>query len=94
MRITARAATLRPDMTANVSIRTTEREAVVVPTASVQREAGERFVWIERGGELVRREVATGTRDAGYTEIRRGLAGGERVLAGPFPAPAPKPGAP
>jgi len=76
---------LKPDMTANVSIRTAEREALVVPNAAVQREAGERYVWVEQDGALVRRPVGVGTRDASFTEIRQGIAPGERVLVGPQP---------
>ena len=70
---------LKPDMTANVSIRTAEREAVVLPTGAVQRDGFARFVMIDDGGELVRRPVTIGTREAGYTEIRQGIAPGERV---------------
>ena len=76
---------LKPDMTANVSIRTAEREALVVPNAAVQREAGERYVWVEQDGALVRRLVSVGTKDASFTEIRQGIAPGERVLVGPQP---------
>jgi RND family efflux transporter MFP subunit len=76
---------LKPDMTANVSIRTAEREALVVPSAAVQREGSERFVWIEKDGALVRRAVTVGTRDAAFTEIRQGIGPGDRVLVGPQP---------
>lgn len=74
---------LKPDMTANVSVRTAEREALVVPSESVQRDGFERFVFIDDGGDLRRRAVTVGTREAGYTEIRQGLSTGDRVLAGP-----------
>ncbi|MCK6372233.1 MAG: hypothetical protein L6Q83_13100, partial [Gammaproteobacteria bacterium] len=74
------------DMTANVTIRTAEREALVVPNPTVQREGAERFVWVEGpDGGLDRRSVTVGTRDAGVTEIRSGLAAGERVLLDPQP---------
>jgi HlyD family secretion protein len=76
---------LKPDMTANVSIRTAEREALVVPNAAVQRDAAERFVWVEREGELERKVVTVGTKDASYTEIRQGIGPGERVLVAPQP---------
>jgi macrolide-specific efflux system membrane fusion protein len=92
IRITSDPGPLRPDMTANVSIRTAERDALVLPNASIQREASDRYVWIAQGSDIVRRDVVTGTREGGQTEIRRGLAGQERVLVNP-PSPA-EPAAP
>jgi len=85
IRIDSPAELLKPDMTANVSIRTAEREALVVPNASVQREGSERYVWVEQGGELVRKAVSIGTRDASFTEIRQGLGPTDRVLVSPQP---------
>jgi HlyD family secretion protein len=70
---------LKPDMTANVSIRTAEREAFVLPNSAVQRDGFERFVFVEQDGELVRRSVTVGTREAGFTEIRRGIGPQDRV---------------
>jgi RND family efflux transporter MFP subunit len=74
---------LKPDMTANVSIRTAEREAIVLPTGAVQRDGFARFVLIDDGGELVRRPVTIGTRDTGFTEIRQGVAPGDRIAIVP-----------
>ncbi len=76
---------LKPDMTANVSVRTAEREALVVPNAAVQRDGSERFVWVEDAGELARRVVSVGTKDASFTEIRQGIRPGDKVLVGPQP---------
>ena len=76
---------LKPDMTANVSVRTAEREALVLPTQAVQRDGFERFVYVEQDGELARRSVVVGTRDAGFTEIRQGITPADRVLIGPQP---------
>ncbi len=76
---------LKPDMTANVSVRTAEREALVLPTQAVQRDGFERFVYVEQDGELARRSVVVGTRDAGFTEIRQGISPDDRVLIGPQP---------
>jgi macrolide-specific efflux system membrane fusion protein len=76
---------LKPDMTANVSIRTAEREAVVLPADAVQRDGFKRFVLIDEGEGLVRRQVTVGTREAGFTEIRRGVAMGDRVAIVPQP---------
>ncbi len=75
---------LKPDMTANVSIRTAEREAVVLTTGAILRDGFARYVFIEKDdGELARRSVTTGTRDTGFTEIRQGIAPGDRVAIVP-----------
>jgi len=81
-------ARLKPDMTTNVSIRTAERQALVLPSAAVQKDDAGRYVWAEKGGELQRRAVTVGARDAGFTEIREGVTAGDRVLLNPVPAPA------
>lgn len=81
--ISSPAEVLKPDMTANVSIRTVEREALVLPSEAIQRDGFERFVYLEEHGELLKRSVAVGTRDAGFTEIRQGITTGDRVLLGP-----------
>jgi RND family efflux transporter MFP subunit len=73
---------LKPDMTANVSIRTAERDAWVLPSQAVQRDGFDYFVFIDEGGERVKRSVAVGTREAGFTEIRQGLGPDERVVTG------------
>ena len=70
---------LRPDMTANVSIRTAEREALVVPARAVQRDGFEQYVYVDEDGELVRRSVSVGSREGGLTEIRQGLAANDKV---------------
>jgi multidrug efflux pump subunit AcrA (membrane-fusion protein) len=69
---------LKPDMTANISIRTAERQALVVPNAAVRREGDDRFVFVDQGGTLAKRSVAVGVRDAAVTEIKKGL---ERLRA-------------
>lgn len=71
---------LMPDMTANVSIRTAQREGLVLPDAAIQRDGAERYVLVEVGGKAVRRAVTVGSRGGGYTEIRRGVAPGDRVI--------------
>jgi len=79
-------AQLKPDMTTNVSIRTAEREALVLASAAIQKDDSGRYVWVEKDGELQRRTVAVGARDAGITEIREGVVAGDRVLLSPLPA--------
>lgn len=70
---------LKPDMTANVSIRTAERDALVVPTKAVHRDGFEQYVYLEQNGELIRRNVSVGNRDTDFTEIRQGLGANDRV---------------
>ena len=71
---------LKPDMTANVSIRTAERDALVVPTRAIHRDGFEQYVFIEEDGELVRRSVSVGNREAEFTEIRQGLEQNDKVV--------------
>ncbi len=79
---------LRPDMTANVSIRTAEREALVLPSQAVQREDFDRFVYVEKDGRLEKRSVSVGSQQAGFIEIRQGVSLDDHVLLGPPPAQA------
>jgi HlyD family secretion protein len=70
---------LKPDMTANISIKTEERRALVVPNAAVQRDGEERFVYVQEGKQQVKRRVVCGTTNSGFTEIKKGLEPGDRV---------------
>ena len=70
---------LKPDMTANVSIRTAEREALVLPSRAVHRDGFEQFVFVEQNGDIVRRNVSVGSREAGSVEIRQGLGINDKV---------------
>jgi len=79
---------LKPDMTANVSIRTAERDALVLPSEAVQHEGTDRYVYVASGNDIVKRPVQVGTREGGVVEIRRGVAPEERILLGPPPGPA------
>ncbi|HVB38776.1 MAG TPA: efflux RND transporter periplasmic adaptor subunit, partial [Vicinamibacterales bacterium] len=64
---------LRPDMTANVIIRTARRKALVVPDAAIHRDGEERFIYVDRAGRLQRQPIVTGERLSGFTEVKRGL---------------------
>ena len=74
---------LRPDMTANVTIETAEREALVVPNDAIQRDGFERFVYVEQNGELLKRTVTIGTRDGAGTEIKQGIGPDDRIAIPP-----------
>lgn len=53
-----------------------------IPAAAVVQREGRTIVWLVRNNRLESREVEAGPVSGGYREIRRGLAGGERLLVG------------
>jgi RND family efflux transporter MFP subunit len=59
-----------------------------LPADAVRVVGGKTVVWLVREGRLESREVDAGPVSADFREIRRGLAGGERVLTGGVAAPA------
>ncbi|HJX95222.1 MAG TPA: hypothetical protein VJ324_06385, partial [Candidatus Acidoferrum sp.] len=65
---------------ANITIKTAERKALVVPNGAVQRDGEERFVFLIRDGKQEKRPVTTGTRDGGFTEIKKGLSVSDQVV--------------
>jgi len=71
---------LKPDMTANITIKTAERKALVVPNGAIQRDGDERFVFLIRDGKKEKRTVAIGTRAGGFTEIKKGLSANDGVI--------------
>lgn len=73
--------TLRPEMTANVTILLDSREDVIaVPRRAVRRDRGRHFVYVPVPGGREEREVTVGWRDDDYTEILDGLREGDTVL--------------
>ena len=73
-------ALLRPDMTANINIRTSEHEALLIPSKCVHREGGQSLLYVQGpGGSVVKRIVSVAGRAADETEIIRGLSAGEKV---------------
>ncbi len=73
---------LRPGMTADVWIKTGQRENVLlIPTVAIKYEAGLGHVEVVQGKEALKRDVETGLRgDGGYIEVVSGLSEGEAVL--------------
>jgi len=71
---------LKPDMTANIAIKTAERKALVVPNGAIQRDGEERYVLLMRDGKQEKTAVTIGTRDAGFTEIKKGLRATDQVI--------------
>jgi RND family efflux transporter MFP subunit len=78
-------AMLKPDMTANISIRSAERSVLAVPNGAVQRDGEERFVYVDSGGKPEKRPIIVGMRDLGYTEVKKGIGPNDRVLNGSPP---------
>ena len=73
--------TLRPEMTANVTIYLEARKDVLtIPLRAINRERGERSVTVLKGEKQVSREVKTGWTGNGMIEIISGLQEGERVV--------------
>jgi macrolide-specific efflux system membrane fusion protein len=71
---------LKPDMTANITIKTAERKALVVPNGAILRDGEERCVFLIRDGKQEKRTVTIGTRDAAFTEIKKGLSASDMVM--------------
>jgi RND family efflux transporter MFP subunit len=73
-------ALLKPDMTANVNIHTSQHQAVLIPTKCIHRDGPLSFVYVQRPGAVpLKRVVSVGTRMANETEIVRGLGPNDRV---------------
>jgi len=73
---------LRPDMYADVEIAAGGTRAVTAVSDSAVIDTGTRqIVILDKGdGRFGPREVKTGTRGGGYTEIQSGIAAGDRVV--------------
>lgn len=75
--------TLRPEMTANVTLFLETREDVLtVPRKAIRRDQGRYVVSVVHDGRLEEREVRVGWRDNNFTEIVKGLEEGETVAIG------------
>jgi RND family efflux transporter MFP subunit len=71
---------LKPDMTVNVNIRTSEHRALLIPTRCIRRDGPQSFVYVQRlGAGPVKRAVSLGTRAADETEVVRGVGPDDRV---------------
>jgi RND family efflux transporter MFP subunit len=59
-----------------------------LPASAVRDAGGRTVVWLVRDGRLASREVEAEPVSAGFREVRRGLAGGERIVTGGVESPA------
>ncbi|MDQ2924460.1 MAG: efflux RND transporter periplasmic adaptor subunit [Acidobacteriota bacterium] len=72
---------LRPDMTTNVNIRTSERRALLLPIRAVHKDGGRSFVVVQSAaGSRQQRAVLVGPRLGEDVEVTRGLNPGDRIL--------------
>jgi multidrug efflux pump subunit AcrA (membrane-fusion protein) len=58
-----------------------------VPATVVHEENGQSIVWLVRDGRLEQRVIDAGPASGGFREVRKGLAGGEMLLAGGVESP-------
>lgn len=71
---------LRPDMTANVNIRTSDHSALLVRTKCIHRDGSQSFVYVQRSsGAPLRRSVSVAGRVADETEITGGVTKDDKV---------------
>jgi macrolide-specific efflux system membrane fusion protein len=74
---------LRPQMTTTVTIFLEKRTKVLtVPNNAIQREGGQKFVYVAQDDRIFKRLVKVGWKDKSYTEILEGLTEGEKVTMG------------
>jgi RND family efflux transporter MFP subunit len=71
---------LKPDMTANVSVRTAQHRALLLPAPAVQRDGEQSFVYRPGRDGPERKPVVVGTKEAGMLEIKRGISQSDEVL--------------
>jgi macrolide-specific efflux system membrane fusion protein len=71
---------LKPDMTANVSIQTAQHAALVLPSASIQRDGEQAFVYLAGKTPPERRPVVIGNKEGSSVEIKRGLSEADSVV--------------
>src|SRR5215472_7357901 len=72
--------TLKPDMTANVSIQTAQHNALLLPAAAVRREGDQTFVYIAAKNGRERKPVSVGSKENGLIEIKKGIGPDDAVL--------------
>jgi RND family efflux transporter MFP subunit len=81
---------LKPDMTANVSIETAQRRALMIPAEAIRKDGEQRFVYVASAGVAQKKEVAVGQRTGAWMEIKKGLDAGDGVYLRDLPAAGDK----
>ncbi len=74
---------LKPEMFADVTLSEPQRDVTAVPQSAVINTGTRSIVFVvDEKGTFQPREVATGTSDGNFIEIRSGLSAGEKVATG------------
>jgi HlyD family secretion protein len=76
------AGALKPDMTANVTIQTAERRALMIPNDAVQKSGDQRYVYVARSVGPEKRDIVPGQREGSWIEAKQGLNADDKVLLG------------
>jgi len=66
----------------------TSTPRIRVPAAVIHEENGQSIVWLVRDSRLEQRVIEAGPASGGFREVRKGLAGGEMLLAGGVASPS------
>jgi len=75
---------LKPGMSADIEIITGEaKDTLVVPSQAVIEKETEKIVYVSEGGRAKQRKVKLGIYNWNFTEIKEGLAEGEKVIITP-----------
>jgi hypothetical protein len=80
IKISSDAQLLKPDMTANVTVRTAQHSALVLPSEAVQQDGEQNCVYVSGPNGPQRRLVIVGTRYQSGIEIKKGVTAGDNVL--------------
>jgi macrolide-specific efflux system membrane fusion protein len=74
-------ATLKPGMTASVTVQVASHpDVLAVPTAAIQTQGGNSFVNVEENGQPVQTPITTGLQGDSTTEVTSGLTAGQQLL--------------
>ena len=77
---------LRDGMTVDVDILTTNvKNALVIPSAAINKDGKGAYVYIARAGKLVKTYIRTGPKNDTQTVVKSGLARGETIVAAKDP---------
>jgi len=72
---------LKPDMTANVSVRTAQHKALLLPATTVQRDGEPELRLYHLAGNGPQPQTGgVGAKEAGMLEIKRGISQSDEVL--------------
>ena len=75
-------AAISPTGSGAFETRTAQRKALVVPTAAIHGDAEQRFVYLRTDQGFRKAAVTLGFRETAFTEIKKGLSPGDRLVLG------------